>query len=99
MVGISRSLYPLALEKIAALEQRVKELEAEARVKDESLKILSEQVLSMKDVDSQNTTLRADNERLRNALRLAADEPNIDRARAIADKALGGGHEHFAGRT
>jgi septal ring factor EnvC (AmiA/AmiB activator) len=28
---------------------------------------------------------------LRDALRLAGDEPNIDRARAIADKALGGG--------
>jgi BMFP domain-containing protein YqiC len=33
--------------------------------------------------------LRADNQRLKDALRLA--EPNIDRAREIADKVLGGG--------
>jgi cell division septum initiation protein DivIVA len=33
--------------------------------------------------------LRAQVERLKTALRRAADEPNIDRARAIADEALG----------
>jgi hypothetical protein len=33
--------------------------------------------------------LRAEVERLKTALRRAADEPSIDRARAIADEALG----------
>ena len=35
----------------------------------------------------------AEIERLKDALRRAADEPNIDRARAIADAALGDKHE------
>jgi len=37
--------------------------------------------------------IESENTRLREALRLAADEPNIDRARAIADAALKKGGE------
>lgn len=40
--------------------------------------------------DSRLGKLQTEVEKLRDALRLAADEPNIDQARAIADKALGG---------
>jgi len=39
-------------------------------------------------LEEENEALRAEVERLREALRRAADEPSIDRARAIADEAL-----------
>ena len=67
-------------------DQRIKR---DLRAEVERLKVeLAETIEHREIAEQEEDRAKAEVERLREALRRAADEPSIDRARAIADEAL-----------